>query len=341
MSGAFRFGKTTACLSAALCFVLANASADANPKRWSKEWPNTDFSRTSIDFSDVKSGGPGKDGIPAIDNPRFVPAAMIQKETDWLGPDEPVISVTVDGEARAYPVSTLMWHEIVNDDFNGLPLTVTYCPLCNSGIVFKRTVGDRVLDFGVSGKLRHSDMVMYDRQTESWWQQFLGLAVVGEMLGTELETYPARMESFSRFLARHPAGDVLVPRDPGSRNYGGNPYRKYDSARKPFLYDGRYDGPVPPLSRVVAIGNQAWTLDMVRELGHVESGDIIISWEAGQNSPLDAGLVRKGRDIGNVVIQRKYQDGTLMDVAHDIPFAFAFKAFRPDGVIYTGEAAAD
>ncbi len=318
----------------ALALCMTAGFADAQPKRWSREWPNTDFSRSAIDFKDIKSGGPGKDGIPAIDDPRFVSAALINRETDWMGPDEPVISVAVGPVARAYPVSTLMWHEIVNDEVNGLPLTITYCPLCNSGIVFKRTVGGRVLDFGVSGKLRHSDMVMYDRQAESWWQQFLGQAIAGEMLGTELETYPARMESFTRFLDRHPDGEVLVPREPGKRGYGSNPYRRYDSSRKPFLYDGRYEGPVPALSRVVAVGQEAWALDLVRTQGRIEAGDLIIPWAPGQNSPLDKAVIREGRDIGNVVLQRRGADGTLSDAAYDIPFAFAFLAFRPDGIIH-------
>jgi hypothetical protein len=188
----------------ALSVTVATSLAAANPKRWANEWPVTDFSCTAVDFSEIGSGGPGKDGIPTIDDPKFAPASLLHKETDWLGPDEPVISVAVGPVARAYPVSILMWHETVNDEINGIPLTITYCPLCNSGLVFKRRVGGRVLDFGVSGKLRHSDMVMYDRQTESWWQKFLGRAIVGAVLGTELETYPARMESFSHFLADIP-----------------------------------------------------------------------------------------------------------------------------------------
>ena len=321
----------------ALCVVFFVNIADANPKRWAREWPNTDFTRTSVDFDEIGSGGPGKDGIPAIDQPRFVPGAMLQQETDWLGVDEPVISVAVGEVARAYPVSTLMWHEIVNDTVNGLPLTITYCPLCNSGIVFKRQVDGQTLDFGVSGKLRHSDMVMYDRQTESWWQQFLGRAIVGEMLGTELETYPARVESFSRFLARYPKGDVLVPKEPNKKRYGSTPYERYDSARKPFLYKGDYEGPVKPLARVIVVGNEAWDLELVRKQSRIQSGDIIITWDEGQNSPLDKRLIRKGRDIGNVVVQRRLEDGTLEDVAHDIPFAFAFKAFKPDGVIHGGD----
>jgi hypothetical protein len=154
------------------------------------------------------------------------------------------------------------------------------------------------------------------------------------MLGTELETYPARMESFTRFLDRHPDGEVLVPREPGKRGYGSNPYRRYDSSRKPFLYDGRYEGPVPALSRVVAVGQEAWALDLVRTQGRIEAGDLIITWAPGQNSPLDKAVIREGRDIGNVVLQRRGADGTLSDAAYDIPFAFAFLAFCPDGIIH-------
>ena len=330
------FALTAAGFVMTLSLTVAASLAEANPKLWAREWPNTDFSRTSVDFGDIKSGGPGKDGIPAIDEPQFVPAAMLLKESDWLGPDEPVISVQIGLDARAYPVSTLMWHEIVNDEFNGVPLSITYCPLCNSGIVFNRTVGGRVLDFGVSGKLRHSDMVMYDRQTESWWQQFLGVAIVGEMLGTELEMVPARMESFARFVGRYPDGMVLIPKEPRKRRYGANPYERYDSSRRPFLYDGDYDGPVPPLARVVAIGNDAWSLDYVREQKRIEIGDMVIAWVAGQNSPLDRSTVRRGRDIGNIIVRRRNEDGKFEDVVHDIPFAFAFKAFRPDGVIHVG-----
>ena len=100
---------------------------------------------------------------------------------------EPVIGLVVNGDARAYPLKILIWHEIVNDTVGGVPVTVTYCPLCNSAIVFERTVDGRVLDFGTTGKLRNSDLVMYDRQTESWWQQFSGTAIVGAMTGTKLD----------------------------------------------------------------------------------------------------------------------------------------------------------
>ena len=120
----------------------------------------------------------------------------------------------------------------------GTPVTITYCPLCNSAIVFDRRVPPHVLDFGTTGKLRNSDLVMYDRQTESWWQQFTGEAIVGTLAGAELKLVPARLESFAQFKTRHPAGKVLIPNDPGLRDYGRNPYVGYDMAAAPFLYRG-------------------------------------------------------------------------------------------------------
>ena len=312
--------------------VLLAPAAWGQPARWTAEWPNTDFASATVPFDEIISGGPPRDGIPSIDDPRFVD---IVDAVD-LAPTEPVISLAIDGDARAYPLRILMWHEIVNDVVGGVPVAVTYCPLCNSGIVFDRRVDGDVLEFGTTGKLRHSDMVMYDRQTESWWQQFLGEAIVGTLTGTRLAVLPARMESVERFTARFPDGRILVPNDPGARRYGANPYVGYDSAPFPFLFRGDHDGPVPPLMRVVAVGDEAWSLAFLRERGRIESGDLVITWEAGQNSPLDDRRIDRGADIGNVVVQRRAGDG-LVDAAHDIPFAFAFRAFVPDGVIHHDE----
>jgi hypothetical protein len=308
------------------------ALADAGAWKW--EWPNTDFSKRSIDLDDIMSGGPPKDGIPSIDDPRFVSAFG---ESD-LGPNEPVIALTVNGDMRAYPLRILMWHEIVNDEVGGVPVTITYCPLCNSAIVFDRRVGDRVLEFGTTGKLRNSDLVMYDRQTESWWQQFLGEAIVGELTGTLLEMLPVRVEGFERFKARAKAAGVMtaklqVPSAAAMRNYGRNPYVGYDSAPRPFLYRGAYDGKVAPLAYVLAIGKQAWTLDFVREQKRIEVGDLVITWEPGQNSALDSPRIADGRDIGNVVVQRVTASGPE-DAVHDLTFAFVFHAFHPDGVLH-------
>ena len=314
---------------AALGSLAVTSGAAANPSSWQYEWPNTDFTLTSVDFDEILSGGPPKDGIPSIDDPKFVPVA----ETTDLGPQEPVIGLTINGDARAYPLRILTWHEIANDVVGGVPVAVTYCPLCNSAIVYDRRVDGVATEFGVSGKLRMSDMVMYDRNTESWWQQFLGVGIVGEQTGKELALVPSRLESWERFAARHPDGRVLVPNNPHMRPYGHNPYVGYDSSSRPFLYRGDYPEGIAPLARVIAVADQAWALDLVREQGRVEAGDLVLTWEAGQNSALDTRAIDQGRDVGNVVVQRQGTDGPE-DVAYDLTFAFVFHAFRPDGTLH-------
>ena len=314
------------CALLALCFAFANA-AQASPDRWRHAWPKTDFTKTSIDFDEIMSGGPPKDGIPSIDAPQFVSVA----EAGELAATEPVIGLVVAGDARAYPLRILIWHEIVNDTVGGVPVTVTYCPLCNSAVVYDRRVAGEATEFGTTGKLRNSDLVMYDRATESWWQQFLGEAIVGVRTGTQLKVLPARLESWERFAKRHPDGRVLVPNNPRMRAYGANPYAGYDSARLPFLYAGDYPDDIAPMARVVAIGNQAWALDLLREKGRIESGDLVLSWEAGQNSALDSRDIPEGRDVGNVVAQRRSAGG-LADIPYDVTFAFVFHAFQPEGI---------
>jgi len=310
-------------LMAVVALALLPRAAHASPQIWSSEWPNTDFAKTSIDFSEIISGGPPKDGIPAIDDPKF---ETVETGTADLGAREPVVSVTLNGESKAYPLRILMWHEIVNDTLGGIPITVTYCPLCNSAIVFDRRLDGIVLDFGTTGKLRYSDLVMYDRQTESWWQQFLGQGIVGEMTGSVLRMIPSRVESVTRFAKRNPDGLVQVPTVPGMRRYGVNPYSGYDSASYPFLYRGKYEGKPPPLAYVIAVGKTAWTLDLLRAKKEISHQGLELIWTPGMNSALDDTMIAEGRDLGEVVVQR---DGE--DVVYDRTFAFAFKAFHPDG----------
>ena len=308
------------------------AATSEAPAGWAREWQVTDFSRAAVPFDEIFSGGVARDAIPAIDEPVFAPAA----QAEGLPDTEPVISVFIAGDRRAYPLRILIWHEIVNDTVGGVPVAVTFCPLCNSALVYDRRMGGAVLDFGTTGKLRHSDLVMYDRQTESWWQQFTGEAIVGVHTGARLAALPVRVESFARFKARAGAeARVLVPRRPAARGYGINPYAKYDSSRRPFLYRGALPEGIAPLARVVAVDGEAWSLDLIRSLRRYRRGDLIITWEAGQNSALDAGTIALGKDIGNVIVQREV-GGSLEDVVHDIGFAFAFHAFQPEAPIHTG-----
>ena len=312
-----------------LSALVLPAVARADPAEWRREWPRTDFSRHSVPYDEFVSGGPPKDGIPAINQPSFVAAANARGPA----PHEPVISVAIGGEARAYPLRVMIWHEIVNDTVGGTPIAVTWCPLCNSSVVFDRRVGGRTLSFGTTGKLRNSDLIMYDRETESWWQQFGGDCIVGTLLGAELKYLPARVESVERFRTRFPHGRVLVPPDPEGRDYGRNPYAGYDSAVRPFLYRGSLPQGVPPLARVVSVGGEAWTLDLVKSRRRLEVGDLVITWELGQSSPLDAAQIDAGQDIGNVVVQRRTARG-LEDAVYDVSFAFAFHAFHPQAPIH-------
>lgn len=318
---------------AGLALVLAGGGAAAAevPAGWKQEWPRTDFSRTAVGLAEIRSVI-GKDRIPAIDRPKFVPVAEVLSM--GLGQQEPVISLSISGDARAYPLRVLTWHEIVNDTVGGTPVAVTYCPLCNSAIVFDRRVDGRILSFGTTGKLRNSDLVMYDRETESWWQQYLGEALVGTLAGKKLTMIPMRVESVARFKQRHPAGKILVPEDPGIRDYGRNPYARYDSSARPFLYDGPMPEGVPPLERVVVVDGSAWTFSLLKKRRRVEAGNLVITWEEGQNSALDSAMIGDGRDVGNVVVQRRGKDGSVRDAVHDVSFAFAFRAFFPQGKIH-------
>ena len=311
--------------------IFAGTGADANPDFWVHEWPNTDFTTTSVEsWTEILSGGPARDGIPAITDPSFISVSEVR----GIGPLEPVITLEIAGEVpRAYPIRYLTWHEIVNDEVGGVPVAVTFCPLCNSGITFDRRTPAGVLTFGVSGKLRNSDMVMYDRETESWWQQAVGRAIVGEMTGTELETLPTWMESWEVFAARNPGGLVMAePRF--NRAYGQNPYQGYDTSVQPFLYSGELPPhDIPALGRVVRVGERAWPLVRLAQSREVREAGVVITWTGGQASALDNRMIGLGRDVGNI----RVRDAQGNDLAHDVMFAFAFHAFWPQGEWMLGE----
>ena len=166
----------------------------------------------------------------------------------------PVVALRVNGEARAYPLQILTYHEIVNDVIGGRPVAVTFCPLCNSSVVFDREVFGSVLRFGVSGNLRNSDLIMWDDVTETWWQQLTGEGLVGHLAGVNLNFVPSQLIAFDEFKAAYPNGQVLS-RDTGvPRPYGRNPYSGYDTTEgRPFLFQGRMDDRLRATERVVAV----------------------------------------------------------------------------------------
>ena len=233
-----------------------------------------------------------------------------------------------------------MWHEIVNDEIGGEPVVVTFCPLCNAGLAFKAMVDGRKLTFGVTGKLRNSDLIMYDRETESWWQQYEGRAIFGEYAEecAMLEQIPVAIESWAAFLERD--GDdklVLKVHDPQIRPYGNNPYRGYDSLSRPFLFSGDLSGlsevGLKPLDRVVRVGDHAWPLDRVRDEGVIREEGLQISWTSRTHaSALDTAAIAEGRPIPSIVVE----DEGGIPVAHEVIFAFVFLAFQPDGTWHLG-----
>jgi hypothetical protein len=287
-------------------------------------WPNTDFDSATVDLSEIISGGVGRDGIPAIDDPSFLPVP----QATALDPREPVLTYAPDGvPARAYPMRYLTWHEIVNDTVAGVPVAVTFCPLCNTALVFDRRVAGRTLTFGVSGNLRHSDMVMFDRETESWWQQATGEGIVGRHAGATLTPLVSWVESWESFADAHPDGLVMAEPD-ARRPYGRNPYVGYDSSARPFLYFGE-DPPhgIPALERVVRVGDRPWPLTRLAGAGEIAEAGVILVWAAGKASALDAAEIAEGRDVGQI----RVRDAAGADVVHDVMFAFAFHAFWPEG----------
>jgi hypothetical protein len=294
---------------------------------------DTDFSKHTVSLSEFQGGGPGKDGIPSIDVPKF---ASVEEAGEWLTDREPVIELELEGVARAYPLQILVWHEIVNDEVEGTPVAVTFCPLCNTALVFDRRLDGRVLDFGTTGNLRNSDLVMYDRQTESWWQQFGGEAVVGELAGEMLEQLPAQIVAWEDFAGRHPGGDVLSRETGASRSYGQNPYTGYDDVDTgPFFPVAGKDDRLSPKERVVFLerGDDAAAIPFSaleeRKRLELEVGGeaFLVEWVPGVASALDSASIAEGREVGSARVTAVVSGEK---VAFDQPFWFAVAAFRPD-----------
>lgn len=266
----------------------------------------TNWNLHTVDYDEILSGGPPRDGIPSIDDPQFVAFA---EAGEWLADNEPVIALEIEGDARAYPLQVLTWHEIANDTVGDVPVVVTFCPLCNSALVFDRRVGDETFAFGVSGLLRNSDLIMYDRTTETLWQQFTGEGIIGDLAGEQLDFLPSALVSFAEFREAYPEGKVLSRETGFSRNYGQNPYAGYDAiGQDPFLFTGELDGRLPAMARVVTVNlaeanvSVAYPLSTLSEMGvihDVQGGqDIVVFHTDGTSSALGAAQIAEAEDVG-------------------------------------------
>ena len=288
----------------------------------------------TVDLADVVDGGQPPDGIPALDAPRFQRTGDVH----WVDDPEQVLVLEAGGEARAYPVQVLTQHEIVNDTVGGVPVAVTYCPLCASGVAFDRRVEDRVLSLGTSGRLYRSDLVMYDRQTESLWPQIEGRAIAGALTGAELDVLPASLVSWEQWRSAHPDGWVLSRQTGFDLPYGSNPYYQYDDkVSLPLFLAGPVDNRIEWLKQPVlgiesgddalAIDIEALRIDGVREVV-VGGREMTVWWLPGSRSSLDGFAVGEGREVGTTAVFEPTVDGRRL-------------SFRPlgDGTVADRETA--
>jgi hypothetical protein len=203
-----------------------------------------------IPVNEILLGGPPRDGIPAINRPKFEQADTV----DWLSDDDRVLGLVVDGHAKAYPIKILDWHEIVNDSVGSQHFAVTYCPLCGTGVVFAANIADTALVFGVSGLLYNSDVLLYDRNSESLWSQLMGKAIAGKMKGTLLPQLPVEHTSWKDWQIRHKE-TVVLSRDTGTRrDYGRSPYSGYEKTRRLYFnVSNKSPNSYHPKERVIGV----------------------------------------------------------------------------------------
>lgn len=289
---------------------------------------NTNWNKRTIEYSELLSGGPSRDGIPPIDNPKFETITSAKK---WIKDKEPVIFLKIKNSVKAYPISVLMWHEIVNDTILDKKVSVTFCPLCNSAIVFDRVLEGREYDFGTSGLLRNSDLVMYDRQTESLWQQFTGNAIVGDMVEKQLKFIPSSIVSFKEVYQNYPDAKILSKKTGYFRDYGKNPYSGYDDINQtPFLFDKENDDRLRPMQKVITISlnsvDKAYTYSLLKkEKVHNDKDlNLVIFYKKGTLAALDRSDIKYSKDDGaytvysSVLDEKKlefiYKNGVIEDI---------------------------
>lgn len=281
------------------------------PKYFGLDW-GTIWGIRLIDLGELSQGA-GRDAIPAISGPRYW---TLDEASEVYTDNVPLVQVNLNGDVRGFPLEILTWHEIVNDTIGGVPVAVTYCPLCNTAIAFEAQIGEEVYKFGVSGLLRNSDLVMYDRNTESLWQQSSGRAIVGTMVGARLKYVAAPVVTVGQLRSAYP--DALVmSRDTGwFRSYGQNPYTGYDNPERGgpygFFFDrDTIDERLPPAERVVSIEGPsgaaiayAWSrLEQEMVLHDSFDGiDLVVFWTPGALSILDSGIMRNSREIGTTAV---------------------------------------
>lgn len=307
-----RFIKSSVLSLIILCIPLSLSAATKN---------GFDLTNSLIPADQILQGGPPRDGIPSIDKPKFVAA----RSANFLKPGDRVIGVTYNGESRAYPINILNWHEIVNDSIRGKAVSVTYCPLCGTGLVYEGSVNGRALTLGVSGLLYNSDVLLYDRETQTLWSQILSKAINGPLSGQKLTMISSSQTSWAKWLKQHPNTKVLSTDTGFNRDYTRSPYGNYDNNTETYFPVNAQSRQYHPKERVMGITingkHKAYPFAELAKLGTTRFQDQF----QGKQLTLEI-------DVPN-------RDGKILD-ANGKPidlvngFWFAWYAFHPDTTVF-------
>ena len=317
--------KYTAVLPFLFLFSIINAQMK-NPKNIPFDW-KTDITIHSVPLSEIQIVLP-KGSFPTLDFPKFIGK---KEGLESFFEKEPVIAVEINGRAKAYSLNILTMHEISNDTLSGVPILVTYCPLCNSGIVYHRKLNyngkENLMEFEPSGMLRNSDMVMLDRNTETLWQQLMGVGIVGELDKKELDILPSLIISVEEFFNRYPKGEILSKQTgfgDSEKYYGTNPYKGYDDENsKPyehFFASDKIDKRLPPMERIVDIENNGmykiYTFKSIEKEGVIndafKSKNVVLFHQSGTVSVLDQSDISSSKDIGTISVFNRKLDGNIL-----------------------------
>ncbi len=282
----------------------------------------------NIPLDKIKGGGPPKDGIPSIDNPVFanVPDSQFMSDSDT------VIGLEINGETKAYPIFILVWHEIINDKVGGIPVAVTYCPLCYTNQVFERLIDGQEVEFGTSGKLYNSNLLMYDRLTESYWSQALGIAVKGELTGYELNLIPFDVITWGDWKKLHPDTVVLTTDTGYIRSYATDPYGNYYTEPRIMFPVEHTDDRMHP--KEIIIGFNQDHIYKAYKQNDIEL-NIIINDSIGETPVMLISLYSENsrafeRTINELVLNFEYVDGKILDLQTNSEWNY-------DGLSISGE----
>ena len=271
------------------------------------DW-RTNWLEKSINLNELTTTGSTRDGIAPIDDSSSEPIASADT---WVMNDEPVITLVVGNLAKAYPLKIMIRHEVVNDTIGGIPIVVTFCPLTSSAVVFNREFNGQTFDFGTSGLVRKSNFLMWDRQTETLWQQLTGSAVIGDLNGTQLSRIPSAVTSWKDFRDCYPDGTVLSDSSSSATDYDMTPYVAYDDENSiPFLFHGTIDDRLPAMERVVGVqvGSESIAfpfslLSKVDVINYTFAGeDMTVLFSPSTISVLDNKNISESKNVGTAAV---------------------------------------